>query len=56
MLNYLIGTLLLLWLVWDLRTGSVYLHRPFFYKTEPVAYVLINLFWALVAISFFLWS
>ena len=55
MISTIIGILLLVWLVYDLYTGRVYLHREFSYQQEPWGYCLIMLLWLVVAVSFFIW-
>ncbi|WP_261842962.1 hypothetical protein [Aliamphritea ceti] len=52
----IIGTLLLLWVVWDLFNGSVWLHREFHRAQEPLAYWTTLLLWLAVAISCFFWE
>ena len=55
--SYMIGITLLVWVVLDLFTGKVYLHRLYQRQSEPLAYWLINFLWVAVALSFFInWS
>ncbi len=52
----IIGILLLLWVIWDLFSGSVWLHREFYRAQEPVAYWSTLLLWLTVAASCFFWE
>ena len=55
MISITIGSLLLIWLVYDLFSGVVYLHRAYAYQEEPWGYTLVMMLWFIVAISFFIW-
>ena len=52
----MLGIALLLWVAWDLFAGSVWLHREFHRREEPVAYWLTLLLWLAVALSCFWWE
>lgn len=53
---FIIGILLLLWVLWDLFSGSVWLHREFKRAEEPFAYWSTLLLWLAVAVSCFFWD
>ncbi|GGK72405.1 hypothetical protein [Amphritea balenae] len=55
-LAYILGIALLLWVAYDLFSGSVWLHREFKRAQEPGAYWGTMLLWLLVAISCFFWE
>ncbi len=55
MISYSIGGLLILWLLYDLYSGKVYLHRAYLFKEEPVGYFFVMLLWFAIAASFFIW-
>lgn len=50
-----IGVLLLTWILWDLYSGSVWLHREYHRSEEPFSYWLLIMLWLGVAISCFYW-
>ena len=50
-----LGFLLLGWVILDLFTGTVWLHRAFRRSEEPVGYWLIMGLWLLGALSCFYW-
>lgn len=52
----LIGAGLILWAIYDLFTGQVWLHRKFIRKEEPWAYWTTWTIWAIVALTVFLGS
>jgi hypothetical protein len=52
----ILGFLLLGWVVYDLLTGKVWLHRPFNRSEEPLVYWLAITLWTLVGISSFYWN
>ncbi len=49
----IVGGFLLLWVLADLLSGKVYLHRAFFRSEEPLGYWSILACWLLVALSCF---
>ncbi len=51
----LLGSVLLLWALFDLFSGQVWLHREFRRNEEPWAYWSTLLLWFAVAISCFYW-
>ncbi|WP_165840153.1 hypothetical protein [Motiliproteus coralliicola] len=53
--TYYLGITLLLWVLWDLFSGSVWLHREYRRTHEPFGYWLTMLLWTLVAVSCFYW-
>ncbi|MBO6509384.1 MAG: hypothetical protein JJ866_18085 [Roseibium sp.] len=53
--THILGFLLLAWVLYDLMTGKVWLHRAFERGNEPVQYWLTVLLWSAVAISCFFW-
>lgn len=55
-ITYIIGILLLLWVVFDLLKGKVWLHREFNRRDEPLAYWSTILLWLVVAVSCFFWT
>jgi len=54
--TYYLGFFLLLWVVYDLFSGKVWLHREFKRSSEPFAYWSTMLVWLAVAISCFYWE
>lgn len=52
----LLGCALLLWVAYDLFTGSVWLHREYNRSAEPGGYWFGILLWLAVAISCFFWQ
>jgi hypothetical protein len=54
-MSYWLGAGLILWLLYDLVTGSAYLHREFRSESEPMAYWLTMLLWSFVAASCFIY-
>lgn len=54
--TYYLGFFLLLWAVYDLFIGKVWLHREFERSSEPFAYWSTTLLWLAVAISCFYWE
>jgi hypothetical protein len=54
-MSYWLGVGLILWLLYDLVTGSAYLHREINSDTESSAYWLTMLLWAAVAASCFIY-
>lgn len=50
-----LGSLLLVWLLYDLMIGRVYLLRAFYFNAEPVGFVLVIFLWLLVAVSCLVW-
>ena len=55
-LPYMIGSGLLLWLAFDLYSGTVWLHREYSRQEEPAAYWGLVMLWLLVALSCFVWE
>ncbi|MCL6414360.1 hypothetical protein MIB92_01735 [Aestuariirhabdus sp. Z084] len=55
-LAYSLGVILLLWVTYDLFSGSAWLHRKFYRAQEPLAYWSTMLLWLLVAASCFFWE
>lgn len=53
--SYWLGLGLVLWLLYDLVTGSAYLHREFQSDIEPMGYWLTMLLWSAVAASCFIY-
>jgi hypothetical protein len=51
--NYWLGFALLIWLVYDLATGEVYLHRAIQSNSEPLTYWFVMLIWGVIAMSCF---
>lgn len=45
----------MVWLLYDLMIGRVYLHRAFYFNAEPVGFVLVIFLWLLVAVSCLVW-
>ena len=55
-IGMIVGSLLLLWLVFDLFSGKVYLWRSYERSQEPGAYWGTILLWLVIALScFFFW-
>jgi len=54
-LSYWLGFALALWLIYDLVTGHVYLHRDIDVESEPLSYWLVMLLWLAVAASCFIY-
>ncbi len=52
-LSMIVGGFLILWVLADLISGKVYLHRAFLRNQEPLGYWLIVTVWLLVALSCF---
>lgn len=52
----ILGTALLLWVAYDLFSGSNGLHREFNRREEPLAYWSTLMLWFLVALSCFYWE
>lgn len=53
----IVGSFLLLWFLYDLFNGSVYLHRSFDRRSEPVIYWLLMTVWLTIAMScFIIWK
>ncbi len=52
-LAVIVGGVLMLWVLADLISGKVYLHRAFLRSQEPLSYWLIVTVWLLVALSCF---
>jgi len=50
-----LGVILLVWVFFDLVSGSVWAHRKFERKTEPAGYWVTVLVWFLIAVSCFFW-
>ncbi len=48
-----VGIALAAWVLWDLFSGSVYLHRKVYRAQEPSLYWMAVLLWAAVAASCF---
>lgn len=55
-LTFTLGIFLLLWVLYDLFTGQVWLHREFKRKQEPLSYWSILILWLAVALSCFYWE
>lgn len=53
-INALIGFGLLIWVIVDLFTGKVYLHRAYRRAEEPTGYWLGCTLWLFVALSCFM--
>lgn len=53
---FYLGIFLMLWVVFDLFSGSVWLHRKYQRALEPIRYWLTILLWLLVALSCFYWQ
>lgn len=51
----IVGSVLALWVVYELYVGSAYLHRKFERNIEPTGYWLTMLVWSMVAASCFIW-
>ncbi|OUR93234.1 hypothetical protein A9Q81_15345 [Gammaproteobacteria bacterium 42_54_T18] len=49
----IVGGFLLLWVLADLLSGKVYLHRAFLRSQEPLSYWFVLALWLLVALSCF---
>ena len=54
-LSYWLGFALMLWLIYDLVMGHVYLHRDIDVESEPLSYWLVMLLWLAVAVSCFIY-
>ncbi|ASP34571.1 hypothetical protein [Labrenzia sp. VG12] len=52
----LLGIALLVWVLYDLVTGKVWLHRAYHRSEEPAGYWLTMGLWFLVALSCFYWG
>lgn len=50
-----LGIILLIWVAFDLLTGTVWLHREFTRQQQPVAYWSTLSLWTIVAVSCFYW-
>lgn len=50
-----LGIALLVWVAWDLFSGSAWLHREYQRSSEPFAYWSLMLVWLSVAVSCFYW-
>ncbi|MGY0219602.1 hypothetical protein ACWJJH_19790 [Endozoicomonadaceae bacterium StTr2] len=53
--TYMLGIALMLWVCWDLITGSAWLHREYHRSSEPFGYWCTLLLWLGVAVSCFYW-
>ena len=53
-ITYLIGFLLVAWVLYDLVTGKVYLWNQYSRAEQPTAYWLTMLLWAAIATTCFL--
>lgn len=53
--SMILGILLLMWVAYDLVSGSVWLHRQYQRQHEPVGYWCAWLLWLAVALSCFYW-
>lgn len=51
----ILGIVLLIWLAWDLFSGSVWLHREIYREEEPFSYWSVMIIWLVVAVSCFYW-
>ncbi len=51
--TFMLGIFLLLWVIYDLFTGNVWLHREFNRSQEPFYYWLTLLLWLAIAASCF---
>ncbi|TDF42171.1 hypothetical protein EYS14_04895 [Alteromonadaceae bacterium M269] len=51
--SYWLGIALVVWLIYDLISGSSYLWRAYRRSEEPTKYWLTLLLWSLVAVSCF---
>ena len=47
----LIGVGLIFWLAYDLYYGVTWTYRAVYKKSEPKLYVLVTVYWALLAIT-----
>ena len=52
----ILGVALLAWVLYDLVTGKVWLHRAYRRSEEPAGYWLTMGLWLLVALSCFYWG
>ncbi|MCV0424893.1 MAG: hypothetical protein K5905_05450 [Roseibium sp.] len=52
----ILGILLLIWVIYDLMTGKVWLHRAFRRTEEPKGYWVVMTLWFVVAVSCFYWD
>lgn len=53
--SYGLGSLLLLWVIWDLFSGHAYLWNRHSRKSEPGSYWFAMLLWSALAASCFLY-
>lgn len=53
---FILGIILLIWVIYDLFSGQVWLHRVFYRSQEPFAYWSTLLLWLIVALSCFYWE
>ncbi len=53
--TYWLGAALVLWVIYDLFSGSAWLHREYVRAEEPVGYWLTMLLWSAVAASCFIY-
>ena len=49
--SILLGVMLLLWVAWDLYSGTVWAHREISRRSEPLAYWSMTAVWTAVAVS-----